>query len=204
MSNGYVKPDEEAISILASEETKMVSVGVLPGLAEALAATHTNETVKTAVTTHPDLAERELGTVIPPQPETVITEADIGVWYEMAVKLKKLKMQESLERKRIFGHFFTDPDEGTNNHDLADGYVLKGKHTLTREVDEGAYTSLKEKFREKGFNPDVLVKWKPTLVKKEYNKLSDENRTYFDQILLIKPGSPALEVVLPKKKGTVA
>ena len=139
------------------------------------------------------------GVDIPPQPETTIDENEIGLWWSMAQKLKKLRAQEIMARKRIFGFFFKDPDEGTNNHNLDGGYVLKGGYKLDRKIDEGAFVSMKEKFREAGINPDVMVKQELTLVKKEYNKLSDKQVKLFDQVLLIKPGSPSLDVVMPAK-----
>lgn len=134
-------------------------------------------------------------------PENEVTQEDLSTWYEMAAQLKKLKAQEILLRKKIFGAAFPDPDEGTNNYDLADGYVLKGKHTIQRDIDEGAFGALKEKLREEKIIPEDLVQYKPSLVKREYNKLTEEEKQLFDQCLIVKPGSPALEIVLPKRKA---
>jgi hypothetical protein len=132
-------------------------------------------------------------------PENPITQAMLSTWYKMAQELKKLKTKEILLRKDIFGKAFPDPKEGTNNYGLDDGYVLKGQYQLTRDIDEGAFNALKEKLREEKINPDLLVQYKPSLVKKEYNKLTDEQKQLFDQCLIVKPGSPSLEIVLPAK-----
>jgi hypothetical protein len=46
---------------------------------------------------------------------------------------------------------------------------------------------------------DKLVKWKPEVAITEYRKLTEEERNRFDQCLVIKPGSPSLEIVIPKR-----
>lgn len=132
-------------------------------------------------------------------PQNQVTQEDLAAWYQMSQELRTLKAKESLLRKKIFGSAFPDPKEGTNNYDLADGYVLKGQHVLNRDVDIGALDALKPKLREEGVNPDNLVKYKPELKKAEYNKLTQEQKQLFDQCLIIKPGSPSLEIVLPAK-----
>lgn len=134
-------------------------------------------------------------------PEDVVTQNDLSEWYSAADELKKIKFKEITLRKRIFGFFFKDPTEGTNNHDMDDGYTLKGVHKIDRKVDEGAFNSLKDKFRESGINPDTLVEMKPSLVKAQYNKLTEEQRHLVDQMLIIKPGSPSISIVKPKAKA---
>lgn len=137
-------------------------------------------------------------------PQNQVTQADLAEWYKMAQDLRNLKAKESLLRKKIFGSAFPDPKEGTNNYDLPDGYVLKGQHVLNRDIDIGALDALKPKLREEGMNPDNLVKYKPELKKAEYNKLTEEQKKLFDQCLIIKPGSPSLEIVLPAKNRAKA
>lgn len=133
-------------------------------------------------------------------PENQVTQADLAKWYELSEQLKKLRAQEITLRKKIFGSAFPSPVEGTNSFELGDGYVLKGKHTLNRDVDPGAFDALKEPLRERGINPDGLVQYKPSLVLREYRKLTAEEQQFFDQCLIVKPGSPSLEIVLPKKR----
>lgn len=137
-------------------------------------------------------------------PQNHVTQADLAEWYKMTQDLRNLKAKESLLRKKIFGSAFPDPKEGTNNYDLPDGYVLKGQHVLNRDIDIGALDALKPKLREEGMNPDNLVKYKPELKKAEYNKLTEEQKKLFDQCLIIKPGSPSLEIVLPAKNRAKA
>lgn len=134
-------------------------------------------------------------------PENTVTQADLSAWYEMSQQLKTLRAKEMLLRKKIFDNAFPDPKEGTNNFELADGYMLKGKYELNRDIDQGALDALKDTLREKGINPDVLVKYKPSLSIREYRQLTEEEHKLFDQCLIVKPGSPSLEIVLPKRKG---
>lgn len=134
-------------------------------------------------------------------PENQVTQADLAEWYKLQEELKKVKAREMLLRTKIFGYFFASPVEGTNSYDLPDGYVLKGKHTINREVDAGTLVALRDKFAESGISADALVQWKPSLKLKEYRELTAEQMHMFDQCLIIKPGSPALEIVLPKKRA---
>lgn len=134
-------------------------------------------------------------------PENEVTQADLSQWYTMQEELKKLRAAEMLLRQKIFKAFFPVPSEGTNNHELSDGWMLKGKHTINRDIDPGAFQVLRKQFEDAGIHPDALVQYKPSLVKREYNMLTEEQRHLFDQALIVKPGSPSLEIVLPKKRA---
>ena len=140
-------------------------------------------------------------------PANAVTQADLEEWFRLQDQLKKIKASEMLLRQKIFGSYFPSPVEGTNSVALADGWVLKGKHTISREVDPGALGALRTKdeviglspFEAAGINVDKLVQYKPSLVLKEYRTLTEEQRQLFDRALVVKPGSPALEIVLPAK-----
>lgn len=132
-------------------------------------------------------------------PQNAVSAEDLAEWYRLQDELKKIKAKEMLLRTKIFGFYFPNPEEGTNNFTMPDGYVLKGKHTINREVDAGTLVALRDKFAESGISADALVQWKPSLKLKEYRELTAEQMHMFDQCLIIKPGSPALEIVLPAK-----
>jgi len=135
-------------------------------------------------------------------PENTVTEADLSTWYNLQLELKRIKAAEILLRTKIFNSIFTKPKEGTNSFvELSKGYILKGKYTLNREIDIGTFQALRQQFEEAGIHPDSLIKWEPDLKIREYRELTEEQMKLFDQCLIIKPGSPALEIVLPKKKG---
>lgn len=132
-------------------------------------------------------------------PANTATQEDLSAWYILQEQLKKLKASEMLLRRKIFGHYFPSPVEGTNSAPLTDGWMLKGKYGIDRAVDLGAFTAMKEQFAEARISSDALVEFKPSLKLAEYRTLTDEQRQLFDRALIIKPGSPALEIVLPAK-----
>lgn len=132
-------------------------------------------------------------------PNNAVSHADLAEWYRLQEELKRIKASEMLLRQKIFGAYFPSPAEGTNSAPLADGWVLKGKHTINREIDPGALGAMKEQFAQAGIAADSLVQYKPSLVLKEYRTLTEEQRQLFDRALIVKPGCPALEIVLPAK-----
>lgn len=139
-------------------------------------------------------------------PEDVVTAADLAEWFKVKAQLGKLKSAEALMRTRIFKFFFKAPKEGTNKVDLNDGTgaQLKADHTINRSVDIGSLDALKAAQLVEGYNGpklnfDNLIKWKPEVSITEYRKLTEEERHLFDQCLIIKPGSPQLEISIPKR-----
>lgn len=132
-------------------------------------------------------------------PDNTVTQADLEHWYKLQEELKRIKASEMLLRQKIFGAYFPSPVEGTNSAPLGDGFVLKGKYTINREVDPGALGALRPRLLEAGIKADDIVQYKPSLVLKEYRTLTEEQTKLFDQCLIVKPGSPALEIVLPAK-----
>lgn len=132
-------------------------------------------------------------------PNNEVTQNDLAEWYRLNDELKRLKTCEMLLRQKIFGAYFPTPTEGTNTVPLEHGWVIKGKYNITRDVDPGAFGAMRDKFIEHSVNPDKLVQFKPSLVLKEYRMLTAEQMNIFDQCLIIKPGAPALEIVLPAK-----
>lgn len=132
-------------------------------------------------------------------PADVVTMEHLAQWYKMKKQLAELRFAESTLRKRIFGNFFPAPIEGTNNFQLADGYVLKAVYSIDRDVDVASLAALTDKFTEAGLRTDSLIRKKPELVLREYRTLTAEQQALFDQCLVIKPGSPQLDIVKPAK-----
>lgn len=143
-------------------------------------------------------------------PPNECTLKDLFDWYQIQDQLARLKAQEVILRCKLFKHHFPTPKEGTNDLELGpllvaagipdDGRVLKGGHTINRTVDEAALLVLAPAFTENKIPVDKLIKRKPELAKGEYNKLTKEEKQLFDQALIVKPGTPSLEVVLPAKR----
>jgi hypothetical protein len=139
-------------------------------------------------------------------PEDKVTAKDLAIWFETKAQLGKLKSAEALMRTRIFKFFFKNPKEGTNKVPLNDGTgaELKADHTINRKVEIGSLDALKEQQRAEGYNGpklnfDELIKWTPEVSITAYRQLTDEERNFFDQCLIIKPGSPQLEISIPKR-----
>jgi len=118
-------------------------------------------------------------------------------WYLLKKQLADVKGREMTLRKQLFTHYFPKPKEGTNTFDLPDGFKLKGTYSLERNVDEAVWQANRGRFAEAAIPEDVL-RWKPELAKAKYNELTTEQQQLFDQCLLIRPGSPAMEIVKPK------
>ena len=132
-------------------------------------------------------------------PIPVVTQEDMNLWFQLQEQLTKLKDQEMALRKKIFAGKFPDPQEGTNTLALSDGYVLKGQYKIDRMVDEAVLTTLNSVFKEHKIDVKKLVIYKPELSIREYRLLTEEQMKLFDQALLIKPGSPAMEITKPKR-----
>ncbi len=132
-------------------------------------------------------------------PEDTATLADLTLWYEMQDQLKKLKASEMLLRTKLFKAFFPAPKEGANSFALDQGWVLKGTYKIDRKIDIALLTNFSASLRENGIIPEALVKYDPSLITSEYRKLTAEQEKMFDQVLIVKPGAPSLEIVLPAK-----
>lgn len=136
---------------------------------------------------------------------TEVTPEDLAKWFKLKQQLAKVKSAEALLRSRLFKHYFPAPEEGANTFPINDGTgaEIKGVHTIQRDVDEAELEALREAMFEEGSNLpqlsiDKLVKWKPSLVKAEYNRLTDDERAVFERALIIKPGSPSMDIKIPK------
>lgn len=132
-------------------------------------------------------------------PAQIVTQAEMNEWYTLTQQLPGIKAREMELRKKIFGANFVNPVEGTNTKPLADGWVLKGQYKIDRKVDEAALETLSSVFKEHKIPVKDLVKWSPELVTSAYRELDEDQEKIFNQALLIKPGSPSLEIVKPKK-----
>lgn len=123
----------------------------------------------------------------------------LSQWHQLQSQLSVVKVHELRLRNLLFGELFPNPVEGTNKFSLTDGYVLKAKHVINRTVDEAVYKKSREEFTEKEVPLDI-VKYKIELSVSIYKGLDDEQTELFDRCLVSKPGTPSLELVVPKVK----
>lgn len=145
-------------------------------------------------------------------PSNEVTQADLTEWYNLQEQMKKLKASEMLLRLKIFKGLFVNPKEGTNTVPLSEGWVLKGKRVIQRDIDQAALAvnsmldpaTQTSRLTSNGIHPESLIKWKPELVLPAYRALTQEQMDIFNECLVIKDGSPALEIVLPAKAKPAA
>lgn len=133
-------------------------------------------------------------------PANAVTQADLDSWNQMQMQLAALKSAEMLLRTKIFKGLFPNPVEGTNSVPLGtEGWVIKAKYPITRKPDVALLTAKAAELREAGIVLEDVIRTIPELAAGEYRKLTDDQRHLLDQVLEIKPGSPSLEIVLPKR-----
>lgn len=127
---------------------------------------------------------------------------DLIDWDNAVKQLAHWKALEMTLRKRIAGHFFPNPAEGTNKHPLANGYLLNLQHGIDRKIDIGqlqAACGPQGLFTMRKFDANPIVDWDPKLKVADYKKMPAELRILMDNVLIIKPSSPSLKIELPAK-----
>ncbi len=123
----------------------------------------------------------------------------LAEWQDDKRKLAFYKEREKENRLTLFAGTFPNPKEGTQSFKLADGRTVKAQYKINRKVDEAALPATLARMRELGVaNADALVTYKPSLAKREWNTLSPENKLVFSDAIIATPGTPTLEVELPK------
>jgi hypothetical protein len=133
-------------------------------------------------------------------PQHAVTQDDLNKWSELQAQLLALKSAEMLLRTKIFKGLFPEPVEGTNSVPLGtEGWVIKAKYPITRKPDVALLTAKAGELRAAGIVLENVIRTIPELATGEYRKLTDDQRHLLDQVLEIKPGSPSLEIVLPKR-----
>lgn len=120
-------------------------------------------------------------------------------WYSMTADLAKLKTEEILLRKEIFGEAFPVPVEGTSYFDLPDGYRLQARYDLDRKIDAAMLVHMRDALANIGVAIDPLLNWKVELKTANYKLLADEARTLFDNIITTSPSTPQLKIIAPVK-----
>lgn len=133
-------------------------------------------------------------------PPNAVTQTDLNEWDALQKQLSALKSAEMLLRMKIFKGLFLNPVEGTNSLPLGDeGWVIKAKYPINRKPDVALLTARAAELRAAGIPLDSVIRTIPELATGEYRKLTEEQRNLLDQVMEVKPGSPSLEIVLPKR-----
>jgi hypothetical protein len=133
-------------------------------------------------------------------PPNAVTQEDLNSWDALQKQLGALKSAEMLLRMKIFKGLFLNPVEGTNSIPLGtEGWVIKAKYPINRKPDVALLTARAVELRAAGIPLDSVIRVVPELATGEYRKLTEEQRKLLDQVMEVKPGAPALEIVLPKR-----
>lgn len=121
----------------------------------------------------------------------------ITEWKESVAVLHRAKGNEAALRRKVLSAFCPEPQEGTNKVELPSGWKLNVKQPYSYKVDEAALDAMRQSLPPG--TVDQLVRFKPELDKRAYKGLVEQHRNIFDEALIIKPGSPSLELVAPKE-----
>lgn len=119
-------------------------------------------------------------------------------WYHINEQITALKAKEMVLRKELANHYFPDPTEGTNTQEMPDDWKLKATFKYNRNIDKAALPAVLEKLPEG--TEDKVIDYKPSLKLRAYKALTETHKEIFDEALVIKPGTPTLELVPPKEK----
>lgn len=125
----------------------------------------------------------------------------IQEWWLVDQHRKEVQARELALRSRIFGEAFPAPTEGSANNKmpLDEGWILQGDYKINRNVDEAMVVALRAMGDNVATIVDSVIKWKPELKLKEWKALDAETRKLLAEMVIEKPGTPALEVKLPKR-----
>lgn len=118
----------------------------------------------------------------------------ISEWLKAKDALNAAKKAEKQWRDYILKDLFKDPTEGTNTVETK-LFKVKGKFSIDRAIDNAALTANAERYATLGIDLNHLIRLKYELAVAAYRKLNEDQQHAFDESLIIKPGSPSLEVI---------
>jgi hypothetical protein len=122
-------------------------------------------------------------------------------WDKEKAMLNVSKKVEKELRDEILSLAFTQRTTGTNKHQLGQGYFLKATFPLSYSVSEVDKETIDAKL---SLLPTEiaaqLITWKPSLNKKVYDILNEEQKNLISDLIVIRPSSETLELVKPKKE----
>lgn len=122
--------------------------------------------------------------------------AAITRWYNAKQALAVAAKEENEARLALVAIAFPTPLEGVNNQPLSNGYVLAGtfrnNYTLDNKLVEQTLKQLPKAIAQR------LVSWDAKLKVGAYKALEPAHKAIVNEVLTIKPGLPALELIPPK------
>jgi len=142
-------------------------------------------------------------------------DALLLLWQEKKAAIERAKTEEMDLRKYIVKREFPKPNEGMNNKDLGNGYVLKAAVKYNYNLaDNDTVEATLEKLSKLGNAgsaiSDRLVSWKPNFLLTEYRQLQEDKEKgsqfanqaldIINEMLTITEAAPTLEIKEPKGK----
>ncbi len=126
-------------------------------------------------------------------------------WKKIKNQAEALKIAEADLRKYIVKRMFPNAKEGTNNHELGNGYKLKAEIKYNYKIDNEKIDSVLAKIATIGNEGQIvaerLIRWAPSLSLTEYrNILNQDIKKKIDSVLTITDAMPTLSIVEPKAK----
>lgn len=142
----------------------------------------------------------------PPQNSPQSIDSLLLEWKAAKEKLDDAKAVEASLRTQCVDLLKSgEKQEGTEYHDLGNGWRAKMVHKLNFKFDdtekvEAALDKIEATGNEGKFIAERLVKFDPRLSLSEYRGLDPQYRGIIDEVVTITPGLPTLELVPPKGK----
>ena len=124
----------------------------------------------------------------------------LAVWEKAAEFLRVYRNCEAQLRALVIQRYGdAAKDTGTETFELANGYKLKIRKSLTYSISDGEeFEAIRSEI------PDdmqkQLFKFKPELIKATYEKLTDLQKSALAPVVTIKPAATQIEIVAPKGK----
>ncbi len=124
--------------------------------------------------------------------------AKVAEWSATKIKLAKLKIEESTMRSKLFAFYFPLAKEGKTVEQMPEDWYLEGTQKMNRKIDEAALKAVMEQLPEG--SEDRLIKWKPELKLREYNKLHKKQQAIMDEAIIMTKATGSMKLCPPKKK----
>lgn len=142
--------------------------------------------------------------------------ADMTEWYNLRAELPaKVEREKELRNKIVNYYFPAGLKKGVQRAELPEGWKLKVTGVINVKIDVAAQQAVQKELAEKyGFDSGELIKYKPELSTSDYTEVLVKPlaaatgdrlerlkllKATFDQMLIVTPGSPQVEVEAPKK-----
>ena len=123
------------------------------------------------------------------QTETI---KQIGEYLQIKHQLQVMQEKERALRIALLDELFPSAGEGTHRTEVGD-MTIKGVFRNNINIDQKEYAL---RFDMMTDEEKACFKMKPTLQVGEYKKLHEKMKTHIDDILVITPGMPSIEIIL--------